>query len=71
MINRPAALIAGLVVLYVGMAVVFLLAIPTPREPFAYLVAGAFATGICLMATFAIYAKSTLGRTSRRNGRSS
>jgi hypothetical protein len=71
MIKRPAVLIIGLMVLYIGLAVVFLLVMPEPRGPFEYLVAGAFATGICLVIVFALNAKSILGRTARRNERSS
>ena len=71
MIKRPAVLIIGLIVLYIGLAVIFLLAMPQPRGPLEYLVAGAFATGICLMIGFGLYAKSTLGRAARKNGRSS
>lgn len=69
MIKRPALLIAGMVLLYFAMAVVFLLAMPGRRGPFEYLVAGAFATGVCLLAGFGLYARSIFGR--RRNRRPS
>jgi len=66
---RPAILIPGLIVLYIGLSIVFLLAMPAPRGPFEYLVAGAFATGLCLLVGFGLYAKATFGRTAGRNGR--
>ena len=66
MFKRPAVLIPGLLVVYVGVAMLVLLAMPGARGPFEYLVAGAFATGVCLMIGFGLYIKTTMGR---KNGR--
>jgi hypothetical protein len=67
-----AIILVGVTVVYIGLAAIFLLAMPAPHEPFDYLVAGAFATGIGLMIGFGFYAKATLvGRIARRSGRSS
>jgi hypothetical protein len=66
-----AIILVGVTVVYIGLAAIFLLAMPAPHDPFDYLVAGAFATGIGLMIGFGFYAKATLGRTARRNERSS
>ena len=71
MTKRPAVLIAGIGVFYFGLVAIFLLAMPARRGPFEYLVAGAFATGVFLTIGFCLYAKATLGRTSRKSGRSS
>ena len=70
-VMKFAIILAGVTVVYIGLAAIFLLAMPAPHEPFDYLVAGAFATGIGLMIGFGFYAKATLGRTARRSGRSS
>lgn len=66
---RPAILVPGLIAIYFGLAVIFLLAMPAPHGPFEYLVAGAFATGVCLLIGFGLYAWATLGRNTRKNGR--
>ena len=65
MITRPAILIPGLIVLYVGLAAVFLVIMPEPRSAFEYLVAGAFAAAVCLMIGFFLYAKSRLRRNTK------
>jgi hypothetical protein len=65
MLTRPAVLVPGMIVLYVGLAAVFLAAMPEPRGPFEYLVAGSFATGICLLIGFGLYAKSKFGRSGK------
>jgi hypothetical protein len=69
--NRRAIFIAGALTSYAGLVAIFLLAMPGPLGSFEYLVAGAFATGVCLMIGFCLYAKATFGRTSRKGGRSS
>lgn len=66
MLTRPAVLVPGMIVLYTGLAVVFMKAMPEPRGPFEYLVTGAFATGICLLIGFALYARSRMNRSSER-----
>lgn len=66
MTKRSALLLAGFAVLYFAMAAVFVLAMPVARGPFEYLVAGAFATGVCLLAGFALYAKAAFSRRNRR-----
>jgi len=67
---RAPILVPGLLVIYAGLAAIFLRAMPIPHGPFEYLVAGAFATGICLMIGFGLYAKATFNRNARKNGRS-
>ena len=73
---KPAIFPCGAVLFYLAMAKMFLLALPGPREPLHYMVAGAFATAVSLLVAFALY---TLGRFSpdlnvrivRRSGQSS
>lgn len=71
MIKRPAVLIIRLIVLYIVLALIVVWAMPRPAGTIAYLVAGAFAAGVCLTIVLVLYAKFTPGRTARRNGRSS
>lgn len=73
--KRPFIL-AGTALFYVAMAELFLLALPRPREPIHYMVAGAFATGVSLLAWFVCYvlgriAPALIVRIVRRSGQSS
>jgi hypothetical protein len=65
--KHPALLISAFAVLYIAMAAIFILAMPAARGPFEYLVAGAFATGVCLLAGFALYARAAFLRRNRRS----
>jgi hypothetical protein len=72
----PLLVIPGAVLFYLAMGGLFLLALPQPREPLQYMVAGAFATGISLLGVFVLYAlgrisPSLIGRTVRKSGQSS
>ena len=69
MIKRPALFAVSMVVLYVAVAVVFLLAMPEARGPFDYLVAGALATGVCLFVGFALYVRTRIARRSSERSR--
>ncbi len=64
------------VLFYAAMAGVFLLALPHPREAIHYMVAGAFATGLSLLAAFVMCAFERINpelilRTVRRSAQSS
>jgi hypothetical protein len=74
--QKPAFILGGIVLFYFAAAELFLLAVPQPREPLQYMVAGAFATGISLLVAFAVYALGrfslgTTARTARRSAQSS
>jgi hypothetical protein len=69
MIKRPALVAVFMAVLYMAVAVIFLLAMPGARGPFDYLVAGALATGVCLFAGFILYIKARMARGSSETGR--
>lgn len=71
MIKRPAVLITGLLIVYPALAILFLMFMPQPLGPLAYLVAGAFAAAICLAGGFILYARSAPARTARKSERSS
>ena len=72
----PLLIIPGAILFYLAAAGLFLLALPQPREPLQYMVAGAFATAISLLALFVLYAfgritPAALARTVRRSAQSS
>jgi polyferredoxin len=75
--NRKSAVVCALIVLfYSGLAGVFLLAMPQPRQAIHYMVAGAFATGVSLLVAFVLYAFGRINpefllRTVRRSAQSS
>ena len=74
--KKPRLILAGVVLFYFAMAELFLLVLPQPREALHYMVAGAFATGVSLLAAFVLYAlgripAETILRTFRRSGQSS
>ena len=69
MIKRPAVLVVLMAVLYMAVAVIFLLAMPGARGPLDYLVAGALATGVCLFAGFLVYIRARMARRSSESGR--
>ena len=69
MIKRPALFAVSMLVLYVAVAVVFLLAMPEARGPFDYLVAGALATGVCLFVGFVLYIRMRMASKSSDSGR--
>ena len=71
MIKRPAVLITGVLIFYPALAILFLMFMPQPLGPLAYLVAGAFAAAICLVVGFVMHARSASARTVRKNERSS
>lgn len=74
--RKPLLLIPGAFLFYLAAAGLFLLALPKPHEQLQYMVAGAFATAMSLLAVFVLYAFGRLtpaafARTVRRNERSS
>jgi multisubunit Na+/H+ antiporter MnhB subunit len=74
--RKPALVLSGVVLFYLAMAELFLAALPQPREPLQYMVAGAFATAVSLLVAFVLYATGriapeTILRTVRRSGQSS
>lgn len=74
--KKRVAVSAAVVLFYVGLAQLFLMVIPQPREAIHYMVAGAFATGVSLMGAFVIYALGGIDpelivRTVRRSSQSS
>ena len=54
--------LAGAAVFYPAAARLFLLALPQPREPLQYMVAGAFATAVTLLGAFLVHALSRVAR---------
>jgi hypothetical protein len=74
--RKHAFILAGVVLFYLIMAEMFLLALPEPREPLQYMVAGAFATAVSLLVAFVLYALGRISpelivRTVRRSAQSS
>ena len=53
--RKCAFVCGGAVLFYVAMASLFLALLPQPRVPVHYMVAGAFATGVSLLAAFVCY----------------
>ena len=53
--RRPGLLLGGTVFLFVFLAGLMLLVLPHPHQPFTYLVAGTFATGISLFVVFVLF----------------
>jgi hypothetical protein len=73
--RKSVVVCAAVVLFYVGMAELFLMVLPQPRESLHYMVAGAFATGVSLMVAFVIYALGGIDpeiivRTVRRSAQS-
>ena len=58
MMRHPAKFAAALLGVYVTVAWVAAALMPYPRTTFEYLVAGALATGVCLILAFVLYFKS-------------
>ncbi|MDR3701031.1 MAG: hypothetical protein P4L56_15395 [Candidatus Sulfopaludibacter sp.] len=74
--RKSAAVCILFVLFYAAMAGVFLVALPHPREAIHYMVAGAFATGLSLLAAFVLCAFGRIDpelivRIVRRSGQSS
>jgi len=70
--KKPLLILPGAVLFYLGVAGLFLLALPKPHEQLQYMVAGAFATAISLLSVFVLYAfgrltPATISRAVRRN----
>lgn len=61
---------AALPIIYAASAGLFILVLPQPRPPFAYLVAGAFGAALALIAVLALSVKAPI-RTVRKNAQSS
>ena len=66
--GKAAVFLAAALVFYPLMAELFLLALPKPREPLQYMVAGAFATAVTLLGAFVVHAVSVFGRTAPGSG---
>jgi hypothetical protein len=74
--KKPSFIFAGVVLSYFGIAGLFLVMLPQPREPLQYMAAGAFATAVSLLVALVLYAlgripAETILRTVRRSGQPS
>ncbi len=74
--KKPGFVWTAILSFYAGMAGIFLMMIPEPREALQFMVAGAFATGVSLFVAFVLYVSGrinpeTIVRTVRRSAQSS
>ena len=74
--RKPLLIIPGAILFYFAMAGMFILALPKPHEQLQFMVAGAFATAMSLLAVFVLYAfgrlmPAAIARTVRRTEQSS
>jgi len=71
MLKRPATVAGAIIGLYVASALLVTAIMPRPHHTLTYLVAGAFATCVCLGAGFYMHVRTVAGRTAQRNEQSS
>ena len=69
--KRPAVVAGAIIGLYVASALLVTAIMPRPHGTLTYLVAGAFATCVCLGAAFYMHVRAVADRTAQRNGQPS